>query len=319
MAENASGVPNEGIDKKIIELIKKNTRKVPYFYEEGICDAFYIPVEGGEIRVFHHKPKKTITKRPILFIPGFGTSMWAWRELSFPLVEQGEFYFLETREKKSSKFKSRLKAKMTIEQVAEDISVVINHLGLDQKDFVLFGTSYCAGAILKGLIDKKFTAPTIVLFDPFFKLLYYRKLISFLIFVPPFVLSIIRYILGRIALKGENNVTQRGRAKYIRDEAVLWKWRKASVSILKSNLLDDLSRIIEEVLIFQGPVDKHHPSGVYEDVARRIPKGRYFSTVSPEDKREVLCGIIGLEFCKLTTDEGIPDSLNPFEIFTTKI
>ena len=308
----------EGVDEKLMELIEQNSKKVPYFYEEGVCDSFYIPVEAGEIRVFHHKPKNPITKRPILFVPGFGTSMWAWREFSLPFVEQGEFYFLETREKKSSKFKHRLKADMSLKQVAKDINTGIQHLDLDKKDYVLFGTSFCGGAILKGLIDKIMTARTIVLFDPFFKLLYYRKLISFLRFVPPSILSMIRYILGRIALKGEGNETQRKRAKFIRDEAVMWKWRKASVSILKSNLIDDLSKIDEEVVIFAGTQDKHHPSGVYEEVAQRIPKSRYFLALSPEDKRELICGAIGLEFCKIMADEGVPDSLKTFEKYITK-
>ncbi|MBN2156250.1 MAG: hypothetical protein JW776_09415 [Candidatus Lokiarchaeota archaeon] len=313
MSENIKNIKKEHADEDLLALLEKNNRNVPYFYNEGISDPFYIPVKGGEIRAFHHIPKKSITKRPVLFVPGFGTSMWAWREFSLPFVEQGEFYFLETREKKSSKFKSRFKAKMTLEQVAEDIKVVIQYLDLDSKDFVLFGTSYCGGAILKGLIDKTLTAPTIVLFDPFFKLLYYRRLISILRFIPPRILSAIRYILGRIALKGEKNESQRERAKFIRDEAELWKWRKASVSILKSNLLNDLSKIHEEVLIFHGPQDKHHPSGVYEDVAKRIPNGRYFSALSPEDKRELACGVIGLEFCKIRAEDGIPNSIHLFE------
>ncbi|MHA1112272.1 MAG: alpha/beta fold hydrolase [Promethearchaeota archaeon] len=318
MVDNAGEIPNETIDERLMELIELNTRKVPYFYEEGVCDTNYIPVEGGEIRVFHHKPKNPVTKRPILFIPGFGTSLWAWKEFSLPFVEHGEFFFLETREKKSSKFKSRLKAKMTLKQVAKDINVVIHHLGLDKKDYVLFGTSYCGGAILKGLIDKILTARTIVLFDPFFKLLYYRKLISVLRFVPPSILNIIRYILWRIALKGEGNETQRQRSKYIRDEAVMWKWRKASVSILKSNLLDDLPKINEKVIVFYGLRDKHHPPRVYEEVARRIPNSQYFAAISPEDKRELTCGVIGLEFCKIKAVDGIPDSLKVFEKSITK-
>jgi pimeloyl-ACP methyl ester carboxylesterase len=313
MSENNGRLRGEGIDEELLGLLEKNVREVPYFYEEGVSDALYIPVEGGEIRVFHHIPQNPITKRPILFVPGFGTSMWAWREFSLPFVEQGEFYFLESREKKSSKFKNRFRTKMTLEKVSDDITTVIHYLGLEKKDFVLFGTSYCGGAILKGLIDKKLTAPTIVLFDPFYKLLYYRGLISILRFVPPSILRVIRYFLGLIALSGEKNVTQRQRAKFIRDDAVLWKWRKASASILKSNLLNQLSKIDEEVLVFYGPQDKHHPSGVYEEIARHVPNGRYFSALSPEDKRELACGVIGLEFCKIKVEDGIPDSLQSFE------
>lgn len=313
MSENAGEIRNQGIDEKLMELIETNTRKVPYFYEEGICNAFYIPVEGGEIRVFHHTPKKPITKRPILFAPGFGTSMWAWRDFSLPFVEQGEFYFLETREKKSSKFKNRFRTKITVKQVAQDIGVIIHHLGLDKKDFVLFGTSYCGGAILKGLIDRILTAPSIVLVDPAPKLTYYRGLIAFLRFLPPFIIGIIRYLLGSIALSGENNKAQRERSKYVRNESVPWKWRKASTDMLRFNILNDLSGIKEEVIIFHGPPDKHHAPALFEDVARRIPKARFFSALSSDDKRELACAVIGLEFCKIRAEDGIPDSIKPLE------
>ncbi|HUT82674.1 MAG TPA: hypothetical protein VMZ29_15875 [Candidatus Bathyarchaeia archaeon] len=303
----------EGLDAKLMELIEINSREVPYFYEEGVCSILYIPVEGGELRIFHHKPENQITKRPILFAPGLGTSPWTWRYFSLPLIGQGEFYFLETRDKKSSKFRNRLKAKMTIDKSAEDIAKVINHLKLNKKDFVILGTSYCCGVILKGLIDKKFTAPTIALFDPFVKVQYYRKLISILRCTPPFIISILRFILGGIALRGEKNKTQLERGQDMVKEAVTWKWRKVGANILNIDIFKQLSMIDEEVLVFHGTKDKHHPHVLYEKIAKEIPKGRYFFLLSPEEKRELVVGIIGLELGKILSQEGIPDTLKPFE------
>ncbi|MHA1453449.1 MAG: hypothetical protein ACTSRD_11375 [Promethearchaeota archaeon] len=57
---------------------------------------------------------------------------------------------------------------------------------------------------------------------------------------------------------------------------------------------------------------------MYEEVARRIPNSQYFAAISPEDKRELTCGVIGLEFCKIKAVDGIPDSLKVFEKSITK-
>ena len=81
----------------------------------------------------------------------------------------------------------------------------------------------------------------------------------------------------------------------------------------------DASQIREEVNIFYGLRDKHHPFGVYEEIAKRIPKARYFSAVTPEDKRELACAVIGLEFCKVLASDGIPKSLQPLEKSIIKV
>ncbi len=303
----------EGLSIELFNLIRNYTRDVPYFYDEGVCSISFIPVDGGKLRIFHHKPINPITKRPLLFIQGLGTSPWTWRHFSIPFIDRGEFYFLETRDKKSSIFKNRLKTKITIDKTVDDIATVINHLGLNNKDFVLLATSYCGGVILKGLIDKKFTAPTIAIYDPFVKVQYYRKLISVLRCTPPFIIGLIRWILGNIALKGEKNQTQLERGQDMVREAVPWKWRKVGADILKFDIWNTLSKIDEEVLIFHGPKDKHHPHVLFETIARKIPKGRYFLVLSPEEKRELVIGITGFELCKISSHDGIPKTLELFE------
>lgn len=197
--------------KKIEELIKVNEREVPDFYEEGICDSFYIPVEDDEIQVFHHKPKNPITKRLILFAPGFNSTLWSWKDFAVPLHEKGEYYFLETREKASSKIKKRFKADLTIKRTAKDIGLAIEYLGLDKQDFVLLGASYCSGIILQGLIDKTLNAPTIVVFDPFSEWAFYKKWIQTMVVVPAFVYGILRLVLANIVLAGMKNQAQKER------------------------------------------------------------------------------------------------------------
>ena len=56
--------------REVNSLLDKGRRDTPLFCEEGVNDEIFIPVKDGIIRVFHHKPEKQTTKRPILFLPG---------------------------------------------------------------------------------------------------------------------------------------------------------------------------------------------------------------------------------------------------------
>ena len=100
---------NEQLNE-IEKLITNSKRDVPDFYEEGASEVLYVPVEGAELRVFHHKPEKQEAKRAILFIPGFGTTPWSWRAFHNPHHGIAEYYYLETREKRSCKIKRSRKA-----------------------------------------------------------------------------------------------------------------------------------------------------------------------------------------------------------------
>ncbi len=300
--------------KKIDELIKVNDSEVPDFYEEGICNSFYIPVEDDEIQVFHHKPKNPITKRPILFVPGFNSTLWSWKDFTVPLFEKCEYYFLETREKTSSKIKKRFKADLTIKRTAKDIGLAIRYLGLDKQDFVLFGSSYCGGIVLQGLLDKTLNAPTIVVFDPFIEWAFYKNWIRAITVVPSFVIGILRMVLANIILAGMKNQTQRERVIDFVKGSTPWKWRKSSLQNFKFNIKSELPKIEEEIFLFHGPFDRHHPDEIFEEITKDIPKGRYIYMPTEEEKREMLNGVIGLEFAKVTKKEKLPKSLAQFEI-----
>ncbi len=299
---------------KITSLIESNSKEVPFFYDEGVCEILFIPIDDGELRVFHHKPKNPISKRPVLFVPGFGTSPWSWRHFSVPLYEKVEYYFLETREKSSSKITKRIKAKMSLDQTAKDVGQVIRHLKLDEKDFVLHSASYCGGAILTGLAKKYFTAPTIISYDPLNSFKSHKKYVYLIGPLPPFIISIFRYLIIKVLLFGMKNKTQKERVLDYIKHAIAWKWRKAGIHNFNFNIKDLLPLIEEEVTVFHGPLDRFHPDEVYFEIAKSITKGRYFYMNSPEEYRELLAGIMALEYSKITAEEKAPESLLDFEV-----
>ncbi|NHJ83863.1 MAG: alpha/beta hydrolase [Asgard group archaeon] len=308
------GGMTEEQEKIVQRLIEANNQKVPFFYEEGVCEESFIPIDDGELRIFHHKPKQPLSKRPILFVPGFGTSPWSWRHFSVPMYEKGEYYFLETREKSSSKINNRRKAKMSIDQTAKDIGQVIKYLGLDKKDFVLFGASYCGGIILHGLAKKYFTALTVALYDPLKSWKKHRKYVYFIAPMPPFILNVFKKIIVKFFLIGFKNETQRQRIYDYIQHADAWKWRKAGIQNFRYDVTHELKQIEEETLVFHGPFDKFHPGEHYLQIAREIPHGRYIYLKTAEEHRELLAGIIALEMGKITAKEQLPDIFMKFEL-----
>ncbi len=306
--------------KNISSLIEEHNREVPLFFKGDVCEIIYVPVNGMELRVFHHKPKTPITQRPILFVSGFGTSPWSWRHLNTVLYEKGEYYFLETREKSSSKLTTkRRKVKMSIDQNAKDLAHVISYLGLDKRDFVLFGTSYCGTIILIGLANKYFTAPTIAIHDPLENFRVQRRLFSLIALVPPFILELLKMPLAKIVLwKLENKSAKQRYMDFIRN-ANTWKWKKSMWPNLTFKIDKFLPKINEEVLVLHGTKDRYHGDEVFIEIANALPEGRYFYMDSPNEFRELIVGIFSLELMKKTKDDMIPETLEEFEVNLNKI
>jgi len=305
---------NEEKQKLIDNLITKYSRDVPYFAEKDICEEINVPIEDGELKVFHYIPKNNKGKRPILFAPGFGSSTWAWKDFVIPFYEKNEFYYLETREKNSSKIRRSRKSKFTNEQTAKDFGATIKYLGLDKKDFVLMGTSYSGGAILNGIAKKIFSAPTAIAFQPLKTYKKQRKITIIFFPFPPFALNLFKHIFVWLVFLGMKNKEQKKRIKKYIVEGDAWKWRRGGIDNFNYDLEDALPLIEDEVFIFHGPKDRYHPDIVFEEMTKATQKGRYFHLNCANDKRQILAGIIGYEFTNVKKEEGVPESFKPFEV-----
>ena len=300
---------------KMAELINSNRRNVPNFYDEGESEVFYIPLDDGELRVFHHKPDNIKTKRPILFLPGFGTTPWTWRKFHYPHHGIGEYYNFETREKASSTMPNKRKIKFTYDIIAQDIAQGIKYLELNKIDYVLYGSSFNGGVVLKGLIEKYFDPPTTVVFDPlcvFDFLKFMRRIV--LPLTPNFVLDGGRKIIAKFIMRNMENQAQKERNMAFVEGAVPYKWKKANIQNRKINLKPDLHKIKSEIFVTHGPKDKFHPGYTFYNYAKLIPKGRLLYLNGPDEDRELIAGIFGTAFMNVQKEQGLPDVLKPFEI-----
>lgn len=311
-------LPEEKFEK-IDQFIEENRRDVPFYYEEGECDILYVPVEDGELRVFHHKPKNDITKRPIVFFPGFGNPPWTWRYFSVPSHNRGEYYIIDTREKRSSNMNKHRKINMTIDQMAKDVGDVIKYLGIDKQDYVLMSSSWGGGVLLQGLINKYYNPGTTLALDPFPKFVHQKLVVRvFFGLTPGFILDGIKMLLAKFVLLTMRNKAQKERNMATVNEAVGWKWRRTLLQNLSFDIYSDLNKIDNEVYLFHGPKDKYHPRKIYYTIACSIPNCRFFFMDAAEDKRELLAGAIAHQFAKQTKNDKVPEFFQQFEIKTER-
>ncbi|MHA1308697.1 MAG: hypothetical protein ACTSQN_15505 [Candidatus Heimdallarchaeota archaeon] len=124
--------------ERFLELIQKD---VPKIWEEPYSKIHWIPVKGGEIRVTHIKPDKPVGKRPIVFVSGWQSMPYQFEDMYEIIYNRIEIYFVETREKYTSKIKRR-KADLSVSQKARDLKAVLEYFELENQDYVLFATCW---------------------------------------------------------------------------------------------------------------------------------------------------------------------------------
>lgn len=279
------------------------------------CKEIYIPVEDAEIRAFHIKPKRPSAKRPLVFIPGWGVTPEGFAEYYGGIHEQAEFYYIETREKGSSRIHSK-RADMSVCQSARDIQAALDSLGLSKlEDFVLAGSCWGSATILQGLIDGSLDAPTIVAIDPMHSLWFPKWVLRYLSPIIPIpAMNLIKPILRNVLIGDMKEVAQKKRVEAFIDAADNWKWKNSAEGAIDFELYGTLSRIEKEIFVFNGSFDKIHENTNYPLIAHELTEGRLIYMPIHERQRERCMAFACLEFAKIRGGKGAPASLARFEI-----
>ena len=293
-------------------LDQTNQENAPFFWENGFSKSFDVPVDDGKIRVYHIKPKNIVSKRPLVFVPGWGGFKEHFHDYYKSLHNKAELYYVETREKNSSKLNKN--AKMNMHQKAKDIQDVINYFKLKNKDFILHGTCWGSAIILQGLIENSLEAPTIIAHDPMHTLWFPKWILKYVAPVlPTFLVKLMKPFFQWMQLRGMKEKVQRERAEYFIKYADVGKWKKTAIAVKDFELFGNLSGIEKTVFVTNGTVDKVHEQLNYPKIAKELPNGRFIYMETDEAQREKLMGLIAFEFSKISMDEDIPQSLKEFE------
>ena len=111
---------------------------------------------------------------------------------------------------------------------------------------------------------------------------------------------------------------QRQRADDFIEHADLWKWKRTGVQVNDFELFGNLYQIAEEVFVINGTHDLIHDSADYPKIAQELPRGKFLRFSTNEANRELFMGLIAREFATVDRKQGIPPSLQIFEVPLTR-
>ena len=294
-------------------LASTHRNDVPNFWDADISNHYYIPVPDGEIRVIHYRPEFSASIRPLVFVPGWGVSPAGFQDLFEVIYEKVEFYYIETREKRSSRM-HRWKSNFTMSQKALDVQIAILKLGLDSDDFVLMGPCWGAAVIMQGLMDRCIQAPTIITMDPMHTLWFSKFVLKWIApILPSWLFYLLRPIIQWLKLRNMHEPVQKQRAKDFIASAELWKWKKAACQVRDFELFENLHRIPQEVIVVNGTNDAIHNQEDYPKIAIGLPNSRFLFLKTGEENRERLMGLVALLYTQIGAETKIPPIFEPFE------
>ncbi len=298
--------------RRVAEMLRCAEAPAPPFWEPGVGEQILVPVAGAEIRVFHFPAHEPGVQRPVVMAPGFGATPQGFQDFYEALRGKVDLYYVETREKPSSRILDR-RADMSVGQSARDIAHVLGCLGLG-RDFVLMAPCWGASIVLEGLIQGTLAAPTIVLADPMHTL-WFPKWVLRLVspILPVGAVRAMRPLLARAMLGGMEEPTQKERALAFVYGADVWKWKKSAEAARDFELFGRLGGISREIFVLNGTTDRIHDQSNYPRIAREMPGGRFLFMPTDERNRERLFGVAALEFARVSAADGLPESLARFE------
>ncbi len=244
--------------RRVGELLGQDRQAAPELWAPGVCREVYVPVPGAELRVYHSRPVNPSAPRPIVLVPGWGTIPQGFQGFYQGVHGQAELYYLETREKNSSRLLGS-KPDMSVLRSARDIRLALQTLGLAGKDFVLLGACWGASMILEGLLAGELDAPTIILADPMHTLWFPKWVLRWISpLLPAGAVRLLRPILRQAMLGDMKRSVQKERTFAFVNSADIWKWKKSAEAAREFELFGRLAAVDRELFVLNGTTDKVH-------------------------------------------------------------
>jgi len=256
----------------ISDLLKTVCAPGTAFKEEVVSVS-----ERVALRLFSFTPKSKMKKPDIVFVAGWITQIDSWGEVLKEMTAEHRVYYIETREKISSEVKGRVS--YGAEAMGEDTAALVSLLEMPESDYILFGSSLGATAILDGYKHLTSGPKCLVLIAPnaVFRIPLFWKIVI-LAFMPPafFILRpIIKWYLRTFRMDIESDRAQY--EKYARniDAADPWKLKRAAIALWKYQVWDELEGIDAPVLIVGGSKDTLHEPENLKKMTELLPKATY--------------------------------------------
>ncbi|MCK4296709.1 MAG: alpha/beta hydrolase [Candidatus Marinimicrobia bacterium] len=233
------------------------------------------------LRVIKFTPKKKNNNPTIVFIPGWISMISGWKKALLEMTKDFPVYYVETREKISSCTNG--KVEYSVKSFGQDIVSIASHFNLKSQNYILFGSSLGATAILdccrfleKAPLCLILIAPNAVFRVPNFWMGIVRIFPPrlYLIFKP-----VIKWYLKNFRLDIESDYAQYKKYCNALDTADPWKLKKAMISLSKYEVWDLLGEIEFPTLIVGASKDEIHEP---ENMKKMVSKIKYSSYLDLE-------------------------------------
>ncbi|UCH94790.1 MAG: alpha/beta hydrolase [Candidatus Aminicenantes bacterium] len=220
-----------------------------------------VPVSPNvSLRVITFSPSQPRENPALVFVPGWVSLMAGWREVLLEMTRDFHVYYIETREKITSKVRG--KVDYSLESIGKEISALVSHFSLESRGYILFGSSLGATAILESSrfletdpLCLVLIAPNAVFRIPKFYLFIIR------ILSPRFYLvlkPVVKWYLKTFRLDTDTDYAQYEKYCHALDAADPWKLKKAAIAFSRYEVWNLLADIDYPTLIIGASGDTLH-------------------------------------------------------------
>ncbi|MBN2423560.1 MAG: alpha/beta hydrolase [Calditrichaceae bacterium] len=219
-----------------------------------------IHLTEGILRLIHFSPLIKHNNISIIFIAGWVTQIDTWREVLTALSPEYPVYYLETREKVSSRMSKN--AGYGAQDIAGDIAELVGKLNLKPESFVLAGSSLGTTAIAEAcrILPVKPLSLILINTNAEFRVPGIWKLIVTFFYPPLYfmILPVVKWYLRTFRLNIKADPEQYIKYSRALETADPWKLRKAVLALAKYSIWKALRYVNCPVLFISASEDKLH-------------------------------------------------------------
>ena len=251
----------------------------------------WVPVNKSvTLKVIHIKAAVESHNPTVVFMPGWVSQPAGWKSVLKNMTRDFDVYYVETRDKLSAKV-SGVKD-FSVQSIGQDLNYIVKYFHLKSGQYILFGSSLGATAILDCAPNLKADPLALVLIGPnaVFRFPWWAMALIYSIYsgfstaLKPFVKWYLRHYRLNVAADQDQY------EKYCDaiDAADFKKLKQSVLSVYKYKVWERLPLIDYPTLIIGGHKDLLHEPENLEKIYKMLKKGTYLEmetnarTHSPE-------------------------------------
>jgi pimeloyl-ACP methyl ester carboxylesterase len=229
------------------------------------------------LRVITFTPPVQNSYPVVVFVAGWVSLMKGWKEVLLEMTKDFKVYYIETREKISSQVKG--KVEYSVEAIGKDIIYLIEQFNLKRDEYLLFGSSLGATAIIDCCRFIANDPRCLILVGPNAVFRVPAGWLAFVkVFYPPlynYFKPVVKWYLKTFRLDVESDHEQYEKYCDALDAGDPWKLKKAVLTLAKYEIWDLLAHIVYPSLIVGASKDKLHEPENLKKIIAKMPNARY--------------------------------------------